>query len=102
MKVYDYFVNHLEQMGMFKSQATEVMNKVVTESRENVESINREFKDRWGDDSNDYPPICLNLVFMGIEPIALEYIKETCPEAWFRPIFDKEHPLRKEFEATKL
>lgn len=98
MNFYEFGVDELKKRGMFESQANEVMDKAVLESHDNENSVNREMRDRWGDSIDAYPPMMKALVFMGIEPIALEYIKEKCPEAWFRPIFDKDHPLRKEFE----
>jgi hypothetical protein len=83
---------------MFPEQAKEIMETVVKDSRSNPGSINRCMNDRWYENVDDYLPMILHLLFNGIEPFVLVYIKEKCPEAWFRPIFDRNHPLRIKYE----
>lgn len=101
MNFYEFGVNEMKNRGMFKNQAEEVMQNVISDSESNAESVNREMEGRWGDSIDDYPPMLKVTVFMGIEPFALEYIKKNCPEAWFRPMFDRDHPLRKKFEEQQ-
>lgn len=52
-------------------------------------------------DMQNYPEVTKNIIWMGIELTTLNYIKENCPEAWFRPLFDPDHPLRKELDALQ-
>ena len=93
MSFYEYITNQLTQRGMFNNQAKEVI--------ENVMKNQPEMDGRWEDDINGYPPALRNLIWVTVEHEALNYIKLRCPEAWFRAIFDKEHPLRKEFESNQ-
>ena len=102
MNFYEFGYEELKKRGMFDEQAHEVMERVVLNSHSNENSVHWDMRDRWSDNINNYPPMLQPIVFMGIEPIALEYIKEKCPNAWFRPMFDKEHPLRKKFEEEQL
>lgn len=90
MNFYDYFIKQLTERGVFKNQAEEIMEKVMTN--------NPMMEGRWSERTSNYPENLTNIIWMGIEDEALKYIKENCPQAWFRPMFDKEHPLRKEFE----
>lgn len=93
MNFYKFGISELKNRGMFPTQAVAIMQKEVEE--------NKEMTERWGEDTSYYPPMMKNILWMGIEQKALEYIKENCPEAWFRPVFDPEHPLRKQFEESQ-
>jgi len=100
MNFYELGIKELTSRGMFDNQAKEVMDRVVEDSK-NKDSANNSMNSRWTDDIDGYPAPMKVVIYMGIEPIALEYIKEKIPEAWFRPMFDKEHPVRKQFEDNK-
>ena len=91
MTFYKFGTSELQKRGMFNSQAETVMQKVVAQ--------NDQMDGRWNEDISEYPPMMKNLIWINIENEALKYIKKHCPEAWFRPVFDNEHPLRKKFEA---
>jgi len=91
MTFYEFGIKRLTEWGMFDNQAKEVMLREM--------ETNEPMQGRWMENMESYPDIAKNIIWMGIEYTALEYIKEKCPEAWFRPLFDKNHPLRKEFEA---
>jgi len=100
MTFYEFGIKDLVSKGMFDIQATEVMNRVVIDSK-NKDSANNAMNGRWDDKVEDYPPTMSVVLSIAIEPIALEWIKDTLPEAWFRPMFDKDHPVRKQFEENK-
>lgn len=97
MTFKEFGVKKLFSMGMFENQAEAVMEKVISDSKTNKESPNIDMKDRWDDDITGYPECMLTVLFIAIKPFALEWIKENMPEAWYRPMFDSEHPLNKEF-----
>lgn len=101
MNFYENGINKLKENGVPEEYAKKIMQNVIKDSKENPQSINRIMHDRWNEDITDAPPLILNLVYYGIEPFALEFIKERCPDAFFRPVFDKEHPLRKEFDSRQ-
>lgn len=90
MNFYDFFINELVQRGMFDNQAKSVMDKVMAN--------NPHMEGRWSEKTTGYPENLTNIIWLSVEQEALEFIKENCPQAWFRPMFDREHPLRKEFE----
>ncbi len=90
MNFYDFFINQLVQNGMFDNQAKAVVDKVM--------GNNPQMEGRWGEKTTEYPQNLTNIIWLSVKHEALEFIKENCPQAWFRPMFDKEHPLRKEFE----
>lgn len=92
MTFYEFGMKELQSRGMFTTQAENVMKNVIAE--------NTQMGLRWNDNISDYPPMMKNIIWMSIENEALNYIKISCPEAWFRPVFDKDHPLRKQFEET--
>lgn len=99
MNIFEFGIEELKKRGLSENDARTVMEMAVKDSYENQHSLNWTIANRWGDDINDYPIIMQLMVFKGLEPIALQFIMKNCPEAWFRPIFDQDHPLRKEFET---
>lgn len=82
---------YLKSNGLFDSQIADIMGNVILS--------HPEMKNRWLDNVNEYPEQLKTIVLMGVNHETLKYIKERCPDAWFRPIFDKEHSLRKKFES---
>jgi hypothetical protein len=93
MTFYEFGIKELTSRGMFNYQAVKVIK--------NVMSGNDLMQSRWNEDISGYPLLIRNFLWMDIEKEALNFIKISCPEAWFRPVFDKDHPLRKEFEAMQ-
>lgn len=90
MNFYDFFTKQLTSLGMFPNQAKDVMT--ITMERHS------EMKGRWDEDITSYPQQLQNIIWLSIEDIALEYIEKNVPEAWFKPIFDRNSPIRKQFE----
>jgi hypothetical protein len=77
----------LEQMlvsnGMFESQAKEVMEISIPELNNLVEDYQITF-DR---PASEYPNVIYNILFLAIKPIALKWIEEKMPMAWYKPMF---------------
>lgn len=69
--------------GMSESQAKEVMDIAIPQLNEIVE----DYSITWDRDSFEYPSITYPILFQSIKPIALTYIEDKCPNAWFRPMF---------------
>ena len=78
--------------GMFDTQAEKVVQRAVNESRETDEANEDSggMFHRWDDDEAGYPLTMTAVLWMCVCRHALEFIKEECPNAWFRPMFDKE------------
>lgn len=67
-------------MGMFDNQA----NEVVALAEEKVESM----QGRWDSQASDYPPAVVKITFMHVKKVALEWINNNAPQAWFKPLFE--------------
>lgn len=78
----------LTSRGMFDDQAAAVMERVM------ADKANEPMKGRWHDDVSNYPGPMLNILWLTVKRHAAEYIAETCPHAWFRPLFDEEAEAR--------
>ncbi len=69
--------------GMFESQAKEVMEIAMPELNNLVEDYQITF-DR---PASEYPSVIYNILFLAIKPIALKWIEEKIPMAWYKPMF---------------
>ena len=74
----------LVKNGMFDSQAKKVMDLAIPELQNLVEDYHITF-DR---PSEEYPKVVYGILFLDIKPIALKWIEENCPMAWFKPMFN--------------
>lgn len=74
-------ISFLTDNGMFDSQAIQVLERV------KADPANAAMAQRWNDDISEYPPQMQVLVRTAARRAALAYIDETCPQAWFRPMF---------------
>lgn len=70
----------LFNMGLFQPQAEAIMKVAVEELNESV-NVN------WNDDITGYPPAIQGMIHLAIKPIALNWIEENCPNAWFKEMF---------------
>jgi hypothetical protein len=77
----------LTERGMFDNQAEAVMDRVIAAPE------NKAMQGRWNDDTSGYPPPMVNVLWFTVKRHALEYIEETCPEAWFKPMFEETAPV---------
>lgn len=78
-------VQLLFEHGMFQDQAEEVVRRAIEDSDKTLVAL--PMQGRWDDDIAGHPPVVVNLLWLSLKSIALEYIDETCPKAWFRPLF---------------
>lgn len=91
--------NMLIERGMFESQAEAVMNLALptlnkqaenvngTEMQDNIEVPVAPYVITWDAPATDYPSVMYALWFASIKPIALKWIDENKPQAWFREMF---------------
>jgi hypothetical protein len=78
----DGLKEYLHKNGMFENQIEDVVKLIVED-----ESM-KEMKGRWGDTKEDYGSApMLQIIIISARPIALKYIDDNCPQAWFRPMF---------------
>lgn len=83
MNVRQRLENDLVNMGMFDSQAQEVMELAIPELNKTIEDYNISFNS----DSYDYPEVIYKVLMMQIKPIGLKWVEENKPEAWFKEMF---------------
>jgi hypothetical protein len=74
----------LSKRGLFPDQVDEVVKRVKAAPENEVMAY------RWNDDTDGYPPAMLGILWFTTKRHALAYIDETCPQAWFRPLFADE------------
>tara|TARA_R110000850_G_scaffold32558_1_gene89718 strand:- start:682 stop:939 length:258 start_codon:yes stop_codon:yes gene_type:complete len=73
----------LTGMGMFESQAKQVMDLAIPKMNDIVDDYNIDFNDP----SDTYPEAIYSVLFMTVKITALEWIEENAPMAWFKPMF---------------
>lgn len=83
MTTREKFESMLVKNGMFESQAKKVMDIAIPELKE-LYSANDITFDR---PSEEYPSVLYSIIFIAIKPIALKWIEQNCPQAWFKPMF---------------
>jgi hypothetical protein len=76
----DFVLQELEKNGLFNHQALDVFTL--------VEKNMSEMRSRWNDDVSGYPPVMKNIVWANVKIVTLKYIETTCPDAWFKPMFE--------------
>jgi hypothetical protein len=81
MTFKEAMINELTSRGMFPSQAEEVIEKQIKESKDDC------VKSLWNKDVSGYPDSMKNIMWMGVKKSAYEWIEVNAPEAWFRPMF---------------
>ncbi len=82
MTIKEKLVDMLHDGGMFREQATAVVERVI------ADPANESMAGRWNDTPEDYPPAILNLAWFSTKRHALAWIDENCPQAWFRGMFE--------------
>ena len=83
MTVRGKLVANLISMGMSSEQGNSVMDKAAPELQNTIENYNITFDSH----SSEYPDVIYDVLFMAIKPIALKWIDDNKPHAWFRPMF---------------
>lgn len=76
---------------MFDSMVEEIWPKV---KEALVETIPKNYDFTWDRPFNEYPLPIYNVIGWSImRPIVLNYLEESHPEAWFKPMFFSEEKL---------
>jgi hypothetical protein len=77
-------IKMLEANGMFESQAKEVIELAIPKLNEVVKDYRVDFNDS----EDTYPEAIYTVFFMSVKPIALNWINQNKPEAWYKPMFE--------------
>ena len=75
----------LLKMGMFESQAKEILDISIPKMNE----ITENYSISWHSCSSEYPEVIYNVLFMTVRTDAFQWIKKNKPQAWFRPIIQE-------------
>ncbi len=73
----------LKDRGMSSEQSNAVMVLAIPE----INSLVKGYQITLKTGSDSYPEAIYKALFMSIQPIALKWINENKPQAWFRPMF---------------
>ena len=74
----------LTDRGMFDHQADAVLAKALPE----IEKLSPDYQITWDRPASEYPEALYNQMFRTLCNVALVWIKENIPQAWFRPMFE--------------
>jgi len=83
MTFKDWCVEFLDSRGMFSSEAAEVVALLM------AAPVMAPMQGRWDEDVAGYPPAMIVTISVPLNAIALKYIDEHQPQAWYRPLFAK-------------
>lgn len=83
MTVREKLESMLIANGMFENQAKEVIELSIPKLNELADHYTITFESQ----SNQYPDMIYNLWYITIKPIALKWIDDNKPMAWFREMF---------------
>ena len=83
MTVREKLESMLVANGMFENQAKEVIELSIPKLNELADDYIITFESP----SNQYPDMIYNLCYITIKPIALKWIDDNKPMAWFREMF---------------
>jgi len=77
----DHVLHYLVTSGMWADQAEAVFDLYEVDMPE-MNGI-------WNDNVAGYPPQMIAVTLLGLDRIAYKYVKENCPNAWYKPMFEK-------------
>lgn len=80
--ISDEMKSLLQAHGLSESEVEAILLRYTSDR------IGSSMQGRMNDPLRDYPPSLHVIVWMGVKSVALKYIKETCPDAWFRSLFE--------------
>lgn len=81
MTIQDAIKQYLVENGLFPYAADKVIEAV------KADEGNECMATRWGDSTDDYPPIMIAAIMVTVKSHALAWIDANLPKAWFRPMF---------------
>ncbi len=84
MNVTQKFESILVRMGMFDTQAEQVMELAKPELDKTI----KYYDITWESDSTGYPDVIYRILMIEIKPIALEWIEDNTPHAWYKVMFE--------------
>lgn len=70
--------------GMFDTQAKEVMKLAIPD----LNALVDDYQISFNSDASSYPNVIYNVLFKAIKPIALKWIEDNIPLAWYKPMFE--------------
>ena len=83
MTVREKLESMLVANGMFESQAKEVMELAIPRLNE----LAGDYVITFDSPSEDYPSMLYNVWYISVKPIALKWIDDNKPLAWYREMF---------------
>ena len=84
MNTRERIENMLIENGMFKQQAVKVMEKAIPK----LNSIVENYDITWNGSASEYPDVIYNILYNAVKPIALKWINDNIPMAWYKPMFE--------------
>ncbi len=76
-----FVLGYLDDRGMVEKTAHTILELV--KGREEMSSVN------WGGDKDGYPVVFHIALSLVINVVALKWIDDNLPLAWYRPLFEK-------------
>jgi hypothetical protein len=73
----------LTDCGMFDDQA----DAVLAEAIPRIEGCTPNYRVTWDRPADEYPDVVYNAMWLHVKDVALKWIDENAPQAWFRPMF---------------
>jgi hypothetical protein len=83
MNVRDKTEHILVDLGMFQQQAQKVMDIAIPK----INTISEDYQIEWDNDCDIYEDEMYVFLFSIVKPVALEWIEEHVPKAWFKENF---------------
>lgn len=74
---------YLKETVYFDEYILSIIDAVIDDER------NKEIKNWWNDDINGYPPYMVPIILVGVNAIALEWLKDKMPEHFLIPFFEE-------------
>jgi len=81
MTIQEKLAKMLFDRGMFPDEATKIVDELKGLPQ------NKPMNGRWDEPEDDYPPVLITALWLTTKQLALAYIDENCPMAWYRPLF---------------
>jgi hypothetical protein len=75
--------SYLFERGMFPDQADQVIAKF----KDAVKALTPNDVIKYDSPADDYPPQLYAVWSLELGDVAVEWIDENCPKAWYRPLF---------------
>lgn len=72
---------YMVDRGMWPEDADTVAKTLVSDKE-------GEMYGRWNDETDGYPPMMIPIVGVTVQLAALDWIKDHCPKAFYRPMFE--------------